>query len=140
MLMRTFISTLKNITILLLAALGSISCFAGSNWDGTYTYESTSGNTVGGSPISLKYVLTVSEKDCFLSIDGFQTMDRIKCKADAEDSTLHIRFKSYENGATANEFGVQIYKIDQILFDLMMHGHNITTTWKAEKPDEEKGA
>jgi len=134
--MRIIFHVLKIASIILLVSLGSLSCFAGPDWDGTYSYESAQGNTVGGSSIVMKYVLVISSQDCSLSIDGFQTMDRIKCTANAEKSTLHIRFKSYENGAVENEFGVQVYKVGQVLFDLTRSGAKITTTWQGEVPDE----
>ena len=134
--MRFIFLAVKNVAFVLLASLVPINCFAGSNWGGTYRYESALGNTTGGSPIVMDYVLVISGQDCSLSIDGFQTMDRIKCIADADDSTLHVKFKSYENGAIENEFGVQIYEVGQVLFDLTMSGDKITTTWQAEMPDE----
>lgn len=134
--MRITSHNIKITSIILLVSLGSFSCFASPDWAGTYNYEFAQGNTVGGSPISMKYVLTVSGKDCSLSIDGFQTIERIRCRADTAKSTLHVRFKSYANGAVTNEFDVQIYEADQILFDLERSDTNITTIWKSEIPDE----
>ncbi len=63
-------------------------------------------------------------------------MERIKCLADAEQTMLHIKFMSYENGETKNEFGVQVYKVGQSLFDLERNASSITTTWQSEVPDE----
>lgn len=136
--MRTILHMAKVTSALFLVPLFSFSCFAGPNWDGTYRYESAQDNTVGGSPVSVKYVLVVSGPDCSLSIDGFQTMERITCRADTEQTSLHVRFNSYKNGKVENEFGVQVYKVDQILFDLDKSGGDISTTWRADKPDSNR--
>lgn len=133
--MRQYIFLLKSILIITGVLFANI-CLAESKWDGTYSYNAALGNTAGGSPIIMTYKLTLSKSKCLFSIDGFQTMDRIICKTTKKGDNIDVQFQSYANGTLNNEFGVQVYTPDEILFKLSKHDNMITTTWMSEKPAE----
>ncbi|MDH5654089.1 MAG: DUF5991 domain-containing protein [Gammaproteobacteria bacterium] len=121
--------------LLIIGLLFTNSVNAAEEWDGKYEYHTSLGTTVGGSVIMLMYELSVSKTDCTLNIDGYQTMDRIKCRADAKGDQLLVRFKSYADGSVKNPFGIEIYKVDAVLFELLRKDGKLVTTWKAEQPE-----
>ena len=50
--------------------------------------------------------------------DGYQTYDRILCTTAMSKNQLILQIKSYEDGKTANEIGVEQYKVSETLFSL----------------------
>lgn len=115
--------------------LFSSACQSDTNWNGTYEYMINSGNTVGGSVITAKYVLSINDSSCNLDIDGYQLEERIICNAESKNNVLSIKFKSYANGSSLNDFGVAIYKVNDILFNLRKFNDSLVTKWIAETPD-----
>ena len=114
------------IRILLLSAfMVATACMAGSTdnaWYGEYHYFVSGGETVGGSQITMNITLKLdkqgSEEKCQLNADGYQTYDRILCTTAMNKNQLILQFKSYEDGKTANEIGVERYKVSESLFSL----------------------
>lgn len=91
-------------------------------WDGEYTYGGYGGRTAGGSAIMMKITVSINdpkfEQACVLQALGFQTDERIFCATTAKGDALEVRFKSYSDGGTANEFGNEIYKVGEVLLTL----------------------
>ena len=100
-------------------------CMAGTAdnpWHGEYHYFSSGGETVGGSQIMMNITLKLDKQGgaerCQLNADGYQTYDRILCTTAINNNQLTLQFKSYEDGKTANEIGVERYKVGEALFSL----------------------
>ena len=129
-----FIIYIKNI-LLLVTLVVSSACNSSDQWDGVYTYSSTYGKTVGGSVVTSKYRLNVRSSLCDLNIEGYQINDTIKCTVDNKASSMSVKFKSYGNGDVVNEYGVAMYKVDDVLFSLSKKDDLLVTTWGREKPD-----
>lgn len=93
-----------------------------SPWNGEYLYEAYGGQTFGGSPITIKMVLTIkkngSKESCLLHADGFQRLDRIICTTDEKGNKLEVKFKSYSDGRTVNAIDLEIYKVGSTLLTL----------------------
>ena len=94
---------------------------AGS-WDGEYTYGGYGGRTAGGSAISMEITVSINspkfKQPCVLQAIGFQTEDKIFCATAIKGDALEIRFKSYGDGGTLNEFGNEVYKAEEVLLTL----------------------
>ena len=110
-------------------------CAENASWNGTYVYEATLGDTVGGDSAVVTYTVTIAPNKCELSIEGFQTSDSLICKAKDMDNKLSVNFQSYADGSIKNKYGVAIYKVGDLLFQLN-RTKDLITTWGALLPDE----
>lgn len=105
-------------------------------WYGMYEYQGTGGHTVGGSPIWLDAVLTISPSgSCKISEDGYQIEKRIICTVSKNGNGVDILFKSFADGKTENVYGIVVYKPNERLFSLFPKDKTILTDWGSIKPD-----
>lgn len=102
---------------------------------GNFKYESSAGATVAQDGTSVTYTLSVSTDKCSLIAVGFQTDEKIRCKAVEEKNATAIKFVSYEDGAVLNAYGVEVYKKDGTLFSLQEQDKELITHWAALTPD-----
>ena len=113
-------------------------CSGEQTWRGDYRYQAALGQTVGGTPIIVEYELHISgESGCRLSIDGYQVSEIILCDPVKGEDRLEVRFKSYADGATANIYGVQVYKPGEALFVLLKRDGELVTRWESLYPGEQ---
>ena len=105
----------------------------GADWTGTYAYEGSFGRTAGGTGITALYEIRIGARpgsDCRITIDGFQTEETLLCTANDEGSTLTLRFKSHEDGALTNRYGVAVYTPGAPLLALhRMQDGTLETSW-----------
>ena len=94
----------------------------GEGWLGRYRWEAEGGRTAGGTGIVVTYDLAIgpagARGGCVLTAQGFQTDERILCKAEAGARSLTVAFHSYADGRTLNRFGVAVHKPGEPLFTL----------------------
>lgn len=112
---------------------------AAKAWQGRYRYEHVAGRTAGGSGIAVTYDLALGPASarggCVLTMQGFQTDERILCQTRAEGERLTVAFHRYPDGRTVNRYGVAVYKPGEALFTLVPEGAGLTTRWQRLKPD-----
>lgn len=106
------------------------SALAAGPWDGTYVYEQGLGKGAGGISLFVTHTLTIDGQQCRLKADGYQTDERIRCKAAVKGDRLEVSFVSFKDGSTVNRFGVKEYTVNQPLFALTRKGDGIATTWQ----------
>lgn len=105
-------------------------------WDGEYLYQDQLGKTFGGSPIVSDMSLTIkADGSCLLVNNGYQVSEKIVCRAEPNSTGKQITFVSYDSGKIENEYGVQQYKVGEILFSLEHSQDAVLTTWQSLKPD-----
>lgn len=114
----------------------------GADWAGTYVYEGSFGRTAGGTGITALYEIRIGARpgsDCRITIDGFQTEETLRCIPNEEGSTLTLRFKSHEDGALTNRYGVAVYTPGAPLLALhRMQDGTLETSWLALQPLDAK--
>jgi len=115
---------------LVLAPLALASALAAGPWDGTYVYEQGLGKNPGGIALFVTHTLTINGSECRIDAEGYQTDERIRCKATTNGDKLDVSFVSFKNGGMNNQFGKQIYTANQPLFALTKKGNAIATTWQ----------
>lgn len=118
------------VAALLLGVAFVASAFAAGPWDGTYVYEQGLGKGAGGISLFVTHTLTIDGPQCRLKVEGYQTDERIRCKATVKGDRLEVSFVSFRDGSTVNRFGVKEYAANQPLFTLARKGDGITTTWQ----------
>lgn len=106
------------------------SAHAAGPWDGTYVYEQGLGKGTGGISLFVTHTLTIDGPQCGLVAEGYQTDERIRCKATAKGDRLEVSFVSFRDGSTVNRFGVKEYEANHPLFTLARKGDAIATTWQ----------
>jgi hypothetical protein len=120
-------------------------------WVGTYEYTFNAGKTAGGTPVVVEYTLVVrsgsGSGSATLKADGYQTSHELVCDTRNEGDRLEVAFKSYPDGGTTNEFGVELYKPGELLLTLEWRGagagRKLVTLWGAyntDAPRPEAGA
>lgn len=121
-------------------------CSAGNNpknWQGSYSYYESGGQTAGGSQIMMDINLKIDFNDpksrCILKMEGYQKNEVIYCDFNENDSLLDITFKSYDDGSTKNKYGIERYKVGSILFSIKpkgnaKDGNKYQPIWKAYSP------
>jgi hypothetical protein len=102
---------------------------AASPWDGTYLYEQPIGPGAGGLQLFVNHTLTVTADGCRIDAEGYQTYEKIRCRAMPNGDRLDVFFVSYDNGKTVNVHGGKIYDPNQRLFTLTHKGDAIATEW-----------
>lgn len=110
-------------------------CTLAAPLSGNFKYESSTGATVAQESTSVTYSLSVTADKCSLVAVGFQTDEKIRCKAVEEKNATAIKFVSYEDGAVLNAYGVEIYKKDSTLFSLQAQDKKLITHWGTLTPD-----
>ena len=115
---------------LVLAPLAALSALAARPWDGTYVYEQGLGKNPGGIALFVTHALTINGSECRIDAEGYQTDERIRCKATANGNKLDVAFVSFKDGGMNNQFGKKIYTANQPLFTLTNQGNAIATTWQ----------
>lgn len=89
----------KPLVLVCLMLLMAVSAAAQKEWIGTYTFDEDGGRNVGGTPIFVSHVLTVTETDdgliAHLESNGYQTSKDLNGKAKASGNKLEIYFESY---------------------------------------------
>ena len=110
-------------------ALLSGVALAASPWDGAYLYEQPIGPGAGGLQLFVNHKLTIGANSCRIDAEGYQTNEKIRCKATPNGDKLDVFFVSYDDGKTVNVHGVKIYDPNQKLFTLTHKGNAIGTEW-----------
>lgn len=125
----------------LAAVLLAGSAGATGDWQGRYRWEAEGGRTAGGTGIVVTYDLAIGSPGtrggCVLTAQGFQTDERILCKADAGMRDLTVAFHSYADGRTVNRFGVAVHKPGAPLFTLARGEGGLTTRLQGLRPQAE---
>ncbi|MBB2960184.1 hypothetical protein FHU13_000556 [Methylobacterium sp. R2-1] len=115
---------------------------APKDWQGRYHYELVSGRTAGGTGIVVNYDLVLLPPDvrdgCILTLRGFQTDEKLRCRTRREGHDLAVEFHGYGDGGMVNKYGVAVYTPGQPLFTLAKGaGGKLVTRWQGLKPDGE---
>lgn len=103
---------------------------AATPWDGTYVYEQSLGKALSGMALFVTHTLKINGADCRIDAEGVQTNQHIRCKATPNGDKLDVTFVSFADGGMKDQFGNQIYKVNQPLFALTRQGNSIATTWQ----------
>ncbi|HTE36523.1 MAG TPA: DUF5991 domain-containing protein [Reyranella sp.] len=111
------------------AALLSATALAASPWDGAYLYEQPIGPGAGGLQLFVNHTLTIGANSCRIDAEGYQTYEKIRCKATPNGDRLDVFFVSYDDGKLVNMHGVKIYDPNQKLFTLTHKGNAVWTEW-----------
>lgn len=126
--------TLKRFFVLV-GVLFSFGISANSKWQGSYIYEADLSGGIPDRLMFVEYVLEVSNNSCKLSVQGYQVSEVILCRAIGQQRSLDVKFQSYEDGLLKNQYGIQVYSVDQTLFHLNLE-KDLVTHWGALVPDE----
>lgn len=106
---------------------------AADPWVGTYEYTHLIG-TMSGIRAPITYTLTVragtGSKSATLKAQGYQTDDEIICDTKTERAQLQVYFRSYPDGGTNNQYGVELYKTGAPLLTLVRRGEQLITQWQ----------
>lgn len=125
------------VLVLILSSITSLSaCADHSAWQGTYNYEAALGENVAEDAILINYVLTISDHNCSLQIDGYQIYEAIICNAGIHGDHLTVSFVSYGDGSVKNIYDVSVYTVGEALFSLSHKDQQLLTTWDELTPDE----
>jgi hypothetical protein len=114
---------------------------AATAWAGRYVFDGAEGHTLGGSPITYHYELTIRSSATpvgTLVLEGYQQDETILCDVSGNSRSVAISFVSYRGGSLANAHGVRVYGRGQALFRLSRAGDRsslLHTTWLALHPD-----
>jgi hypothetical protein len=123
------------------ASAGEAPTVAGAipSWAGRYEFIDRAGETVGGTGVVTTYRLDVPREASSpgtLKVTGFQSDTTVNCELSATPADVSVKFLSYADGRTVNEFGVAVYQPHQVLFTLRRGpGGRVATTWQALRPD-----
>ena len=126
---------IKQFCLILGLLWGMTACASHPAWQGSYIYEADFGENAAEQSVLVEYVLKVGDNSCKLSVQGYQVSELILCRAVEQEHSLDVKFLSYENGSLLNQYGVQIYLMDQTLFHLKSE-KELITHWGAFVPDE----
>ena len=101
-------------------------------WIGTYQHVHLIG-TIAGVSARITYTLTVhagtGTKGATLSAVGYQTFDEVLCDTKADRDQLQIHFRSYPDGGTSNQSGVELYQPGALLLTLAWRDGQLITLW-----------
>lgn len=117
----------------------------GDAWAGTYEYTYLV-PTLSGVTAPITYTLTVragtGEGGATIKGLGLQTNDEVVCDTRGDASRLVVSFRSYPDGGTTNQFGVQLYKPGDVLLTLERRGkgaqQKLITLWGKYNTDAPK--
>ena len=114
-----------------LAPLAGAPALSADSWDGKYLYEQSLGkNLAGDRTLFVNHVLTIKGGDCQLAADGYQTQERIRCKATANGDKLQVMFAAKGTDSMGNPITRAEYKPNEPLFTLTRKGTTIDTSWQ----------
>jgi hypothetical protein len=123
-----------------LAPMGGVPALAVDSWDGTYVYEQSLGkNLAGDRTLFVNHVLTIKGGDCQLAADGYQTQEKIRCKATANGDKLEVLFAAKGTDSMGNPVGRAQYKPNEPLFTLTRKGTPIATGWQGYQKNDVQG-
>ena len=123
-----------------LAPMGGVPALAVDSWDGTYVYEQSLGkNLAGDRTLFVNHVLTIKGGDCQLAADGYQTQEKIRCKATANGDKLEVLFAAKGTDSMGNPIGRAQYKPNEPLFTLTRKGTTIATGWQGYQKNDVQG-
>ncbi len=115
---------------------------ANTAWAGHYVFDGAEGHTVGGSPITYHYELTIrpsaAKPAAILVLQGYQQDETILCNVNGNSRSVDLSFVSYASGSGANAYGIKPYASGQALFRLTRTAGRSSpprTTWLALRPD-----
>jgi len=101
-------------------------------WIGTYQHVHVVG-TIAGVSARITYTLTVragtGSKSATLSAVGYQTFDEVLCDTKADRDRLQIHFRSYPDGGTSNQSGLELYPPEALLLTLAWRNGQLITQW-----------
>ncbi len=117
----------------------------GDAWVGTYQYEYLV-KTLSGVTAPIAYTLTVRAAtgtgSATIKGEGLQTNDEVVCDTKGDANRLVVSFRSYPDGGTTNQFGVQLYKPGDVLLTLERRGkgagQKLVTLWGKYSTDAPK--
>jgi hypothetical protein len=131
-------------SLVVVALLSTTAAWAASPWDGAYLFEQPIGPGAGGLQLFVNHKLTIGPEGgpngCRIEADGFQTNERLLCKATPNGDKLDVMFASYADGKQVNAHGVKIYQPNQKLFTLGHKGNAVTTDWAGYSMNKTIGA
>ena len=112
--------------IFLLTILAMSICFAtlsvsAQEWGGLYRYNASFSRNAGGTAMNVTYEIAIEDgptPDAEITADGYQTGNTILCTTRIKGSSIELRFLSYPGGKMENDFGVELYKKNDLLMTL----------------------
>lgn len=111
-------------------------CQSRVEWDGIYIFSENLGRDPAGAALQVEYRLELTGDSCRLEITGYMSDTRILCTLEPASAHAEVRFRSYDNGAVKNIYGVQVYQVDEGLFTLLLPaGGELVTEWGGLVPD-----
>jgi hypothetical protein len=126
--------------VLGLAPMAGVPALAADSWDGSYVYEQSLGkNLAGDRTLFVNHVLTIKGGDCQLAADGYQTQEKIRCKATANGDKLEVLFAAKGTNSMGNPIGRAQYKPNEPLFTLTRKGTTIATGWQGYQKNDVPG-
>ena len=126
--------------LLALSLLAGASVAAQGNWNGRYVYHESLGRDAGGAgtAVSREHRLTIAPGRCRLRATGYQTDMTIVCRAFAVGAgKLAIRFVSFGDGRSVNQYGVARYRAGEPLLILSRDNGRIVTDWQGYTLDDD---
>lgn len=110
--------------------------FAGvlpERWVGSYSYQYVMGHRKGELAPSWTFDLTIkADGSCELIWEGFQTDDRISCRASGSDRDVKIYFTKLLSDETSDSSGRKTYRAGTLLMQLRRGpGGKLETKWGA---------
>lgn len=109
-----------------------------NNWVGEYVYEHSYGENAGGAPMIVEYRLRIGN-GCRISADGYQTNERIICRAVLRpDGLVDVNYVSSRNGDEGQYAVGSYYKSGERLFSMSQRQGKTFTGWGAYSPFENK--
>ncbi len=109
-----------------------------NSWAGDYVYEHSYGENAGGAPMIVEYRLRIGN-GCRISADGYQTNERIICRAVLRPNGLvDVNYVSFRNGDEGQYTIGSFYKSGDRLFSMSQHQGKIFTGWGVYSPFENK--
>jgi hypothetical protein len=110
----------------LLTILAMSICFAtlsvsAQEWGGLYRYNANFGRNAGGFAMNVTYEIGIedgSDPDAEITADGYQTSNTVLCHSRTKGNSIELRFWSYPDGKMENEYGVKLYKKNDVLLTL----------------------
>ncbi|PUA28402.1 MAG: hypothetical protein B0W54_18265 [Cellvibrio sp. 79] len=121
----------------ILISLFSLSaCAQTEEWYGTYTYEASLGENTAEDQMIIQYSFILTKDKCLITSQGYQTDEKIICTTKQSGKDLLVKFKTFGDGSIENIYGVEVYKVDGILFKLTSEDGKFKTTWGELVPEE----
>lgn len=127
------ISQLKIAFSIVLLTLLLSACSKAESWNGTYQYFAEYGESASDTPMSVSYKLVISDNQCSIEIDGYQTYRMIFCFVQENKNSAIITFKEYSEDSII--YPKNNLTENALLFRLTKKDNVITTEWNLLNPD-----